>query len=135
VISAAVERLNAAKVRARNLRVNISHSPLVAAAAEKFRGSLANVQFRAPQIPVLNATTGAIHRWGSFRDVLVDQLVQPPLWSESVKGLCKMGITTFAECGAVKHLAEWTKETCPDATVYSITDQTSMEETIDLLAA
>lgn len=134
-IAAALERLSAAKIRARDLGVNISHSPLVQSAADGLRGRLANTQFRAPQIPVLNSALGRIHGWGSYREVLIKQLTSTVLWEESVRTLYAAGFTTFVEVGGITYLASWIKQTCPDSTVFAVTDQDSMEKTLEALAA
>lgn len=129
-IRTALLRFKAARIAAREIAVNISHSPLVSAAAESYRGYISGMSFRAPKIPVLNASTGKIHRWGSWKSILLHQLVSPVRWLDGVEAMRAQGIDKFIEVGGVTYLTPLIKEICPDAQVFAATDMETIEESI-----
>ncbi|MDX2114781.1 MAG: ACP S-malonyltransferase [Planctomycetota bacterium] len=83
------------------------HSPLMAPAAERLAGALASAQVRLPGIPVVSNVTARPHEndAGSIRRLLVRQLTEPVLWSQSCGWLAGQGAASFHELAPGKVLA------------------------------
>lgn len=83
-----------------------SHTPLMAAAAERLAQAMADVQWSAPALPVVqNADAAVADDVAAIRDALVRQLYFPVRWTECVRLLAAEGATRIAECGPGKVLA------------------------------
>jgi [acyl-carrier-protein] S-malonyltransferase len=94
----AVEAVDAGPLRTRRLPVSGAfHSPLMAPAAQELDAALAEVEVRAPRFPVISNGTAA-----PFTDVraeLVENLLSPVRWRESVLALRDLGVDDFVELG------------------------------------
>ena len=86
------------------------HSSLIRPAADKLAARLAELNFVAPQIPVINNVDVAIETdVARIKDALVRQAYNPVRWVETVQKMAGMGVTMVAECGPGKVLAGLTK--------------------------
>jgi [acyl-carrier-protein] S-malonyltransferase len=110
--SAAVEKaMDAAKEagarRALPLAVSApSHTPLMQPAADAMKAKLAGVSVSAPTCPVWsNARAVTLANPDDIRDALVEQLVSPVLWTETIQKMAAGGVTTTVEMGPGKVLA------------------------------
>jgi [acyl-carrier-protein] S-malonyltransferase len=117
---AAVERAaEAVKARGakRALMLPVSapfHCALMQPAAEALRAPLANLQFMAPQIPVVNNVDVAqLTDPAAIRDALVRQAASPVRWVETMQAMHAAGVTHVFECGPGKVLAGLVKR-CVD---------------------
>ncbi|MEO8411878.1 MAG: ACP S-malonyltransferase, partial [Propionivibrio sp.] len=91
------------------------HSSLIRPAADKLGARLAELEFSAPTIPVINNVDVAIESEpAKIKDALVRQAYSPVRWVEIVQKIAALGVTTIAECGPGKVLAGLTKR-CADA--------------------
>lgn len=88
--------------RAMKLPVSIAaHSPLMERAAGQFRQAVEAVPFIAPALPVVgNVGAQPITDANAIRVELAAQLTSPVRWTESVRYLLSLGVTTFVEFGA-----------------------------------
>ncbi len=69
-------------------------------------------------VPVIdNVTARPIVDAGAARRSLVEQIVAPVLWEESLLYLAEMGVTHFIQCGPGKSLLSFVKRTIPGASV------------------
>lgn len=93
--------------RALPLKVSVpSHCALMQPAAERLAEELRQVNFNAPEVPVINNVDVAIETDPErIRDALVRQLYQPVRWVEVVEKLKAEGIAQTYECGPGKVLA------------------------------
>ncbi len=85
------------------------HSPLMAPAVPEFAAALERVEVGVPRVPVLSAVTAA-----PFEDVraqLVQALVMPVRWRESVLALHARGVERFVEVGPGRVLTGLIKRT------------------------
>lgn len=90
--------LRAAKLKAIRLPVaGAFHSPLMKAAAERFREVLDGVEFGAPAVPVFSSTAAA--PFADPRDGLAAALTQPVRWQATLERLYDDGTRTFLESG------------------------------------
>ncbi len=91
------------RIRGRKIPLNVSfaaHSPYVAAAGEKMRGTLDAVEFRTPEVPIVSAIDGSVHTTAeAVRDALKDQMVAPVRWVKVVETLAKMRVEEWVELG------------------------------------
>ena len=110
--ASAVERAVAAckaagAKRAMPLPVSVpSHCALMKPAADQLAEHLANTNFHAPELPVINNVDVARETDPArIRDALIRQLSSPVRWVETVQALAADGVTTLYECGPGKVLS------------------------------
>lgn len=110
--AAAVERaIEACKARgakrAMPLPVSVpSHCALMRPAAEKFAEAVAALDWRAPQIALVQNVTAAVPGdLDSLKRDLLAQLYSPVRWVETIVLLAEQGVTDLVECGPGKVLA------------------------------
>jgi malonyl CoA-acyl carrier protein transacylase len=83
------------------------HSRYMADAARAFADFLAPMSFAAPRIPVIANVTarpypngnGAANSSEPVKSLLVDQIANSVLWTQSVRFLLSQGVTQFSEMG------------------------------------
>ncbi len=76
------------------------HTPLMAPAAERLGQALAEAQFKRPSITVVSNVDGRPHEDPeSFRALLLEQLVSPVHWEDSMRYLLAEGYDQFYEVG------------------------------------
>lgn len=90
------------------------HSSLMQPAAERLQAALAGVDFKAPQIPVINnVDVEAVGDPAGIKAALVRQAASPVRWVETMRAMQAAGVTHVFECGPGKVLAGLTKR-CAD---------------------
>jgi len=93
-----VEAVDASGLRTRRLDVSGAfHSPLMAPAAQELAAALEEVEVRPPRFPVISNGTAA--PFGDIRAELVENLLSPVRWRETVLVLRDLGADEFAELG------------------------------------
>ncbi|SFB78788.1 [Acyl-carrier-protein] S-malonyltransferase [Polaromonas sp. OV174] len=111
------------------------HSSLMKPAAEKLKEKLADVQFAAPQIPVINNIDVTIETDADrIRAALYRQAFGPVRWVECVQAIQARGLTTLVECGPGKVLAGMAKRIDPALTGAPLFDPASLAEVKEMLA-
>ena len=111
------------------------HSSLMRPAAEALKGRLADVELKAPVIPVLNNIDVAVESDPArIRDALVRQAAGPVRWVESVQALQARGVQAIVECGPGKVLSGMVKRIAPDVGNGAIYDPASLADAKQLLA-
>lgn len=87
--------------KAVKLAVSVAaHSPLMAHSAEEFRSVLAMTPFESPVVPIIGNVSAAPLR--TRNDILTEldaQLTSSVRWTESIRALRALGVTTFVELG------------------------------------
>jgi [acyl-carrier-protein] S-malonyltransferase len=131
--SAAVERAMAlAKAagakRALPLPVSVpSHCNLMRPAAEAFADSLARVELRVPEIPVLHNVDVQPHPDpDAIRAALSEQLYRPVRWVETIQTMGRQGISRCLEMGPGKVLAGLNKRIEKELETRSVYDPASL---------
>jgi [acyl-carrier-protein] S-malonyltransferase len=82
-----------------------SHTPLMREAANRLSEAMAKLDWREPQVPVVQNVDAEVHTGvQSIRDALVRQLYLPVQWTSCVQALAAAGATRIAECGPGKVL-------------------------------
>ena len=108
----------------RGLPMNVAgafHTSLMAAAADEFRGVLADVHAQDPAIPVMsNVTAREMTDAGACISDLAQQIRSPVLWHQSVTRMQKSGVEKFTEIGPGRALITMLKRDAPEATLVSL---------------
>lgn len=132
---AAVERaceIAKAKGAKRALPLPVSapfHSSLLKPASDALRNYLADVNFSAPAIPLINNVDVVINLApAEIKDALIRQAASPVRWVETVQKIKTMGITSLIECGPGKVLSGLTKRIDGDLTGEALFDQASLDK-------
>lgn len=135
----AVERaMVAAKARGAKLVKGLPvsapfHSSLLRPAAEKLATRLAEMEFKAPQIQVINNVDVAIESDPvRIKDALVRQADHPVRWVETIRKMAEMGIAQVAECGPGKVLAGLTKRCADGISGVALADAAAIEANLNL---
>ena len=135
----AVERaMDACKVRgakmAKALPVSAPfHSSLIRPAADKLAVRLAELNFNAPLIPVINNVDVAIENDpAGIKHALIRQADNPVRWVETIEAMALLDITTVAECGPGKVLAGLTKRCADGITGIALADAATIEANLGL---
>ena len=111
------------------------HSSLMRPAAEKLRQKLEGVEFKPPQIVVVNNIDVAVEvDVDRIRDALYRQAFGPVRWVECVRALKARGLNTVVECGPGKVLAGLVKRIDPAMAGMALFDPATLAEAKTLLA-
>lgn len=109
----AVERLREKLGRARSVVIPMSvpsHCILMKPAVDRLKVALESVKFNKPKFPVIqNLRAEVFEEVSEIRRALVDQLVHPVRWLETIEFLVKREVLVHLECGAGKVLSPLSK--------------------------
>ena len=132
-VTKACELLKAAGAK-RALPLPVSapfHSSLLQPASEKLKGYLANIEFKAPTIAVINnVDVEILNDPVAIKDALVRQAAKPVRWQETIQAMAAQGITQVVECGPGKVLAGLTKRINDQVTGVPVFDEASLNEVL-----
>jgi [acyl-carrier-protein] S-malonyltransferase len=107
-VAAVIERGKEAGAK-RVVQLEVSgpfHSSLMRPAAERLAEALGAVTFRDAAVPVVaNVHARPVTAGDELRRLLVDQVVSPVLWEDSIRFLLEEGVDTFVEIGSGTVLA------------------------------
>ncbi|WP_243017924.1 MULTISPECIES: ACP S-malonyltransferase [Candidatus Cardinium] len=91
------------------------HSPLMAHAQESFAEAVAAIPFTKGICPIYQNVTGLpVTDPQIIKKNLVQQLVAPIYWTQTIKQMIKDGITEFIECGPGTVLQGLARKIAPD---------------------
>jgi [acyl-carrier-protein] S-malonyltransferase len=97
------------------------HSSLMQPAADKLAVELAKAEFRSAQVPVIaNVHAKPVTSGDELRELLVQQVVSPVQWEDTIKYLIGQGVDTFVEIGSGTVLAGLIKKIDKSVQVISI---------------
>ena len=116
--------------RALPLAVSVpSHCALMQPAADKLAEELVNIEFMAPQTPVINNVDVATEEnVAQIRLALVQQLSNPVRWTETVERMANAeGIEAIVEMGPGKVLTGLNKRIAKSLTAITVNDLKSLE--------
>ena len=135
VLSGSLVALATAKMRAESLGAKrviplpvagAFHSPLMKSAQEKMKDILSKTTFHPPVIPVVTNVTAKAEQ-DHFSELLIQQIIAPVRWRESVLYMQQQGITTFVECGPGTVLSGLVRRILPDSTQIHLSDVASLQ--------
>lgn len=120
--------------RALMLPVSIpSHCSLMQPAAESMRHQLENITLQPPKITILHNTDVVPHTdAASIREILVQQLISPVRWVDTIQAFAASGITHVIECGPGKVLAGLNKRIDQNLQQISLIDSETIKQAISL---
>ena len=76
------------------------HTPIMHTAVDRLVAALADVEIRTPRIPVISNVDAQSHEDpGEIRQLLVQQVVSPVMWQDSMQRLLAEGFNSFYEVG------------------------------------
>ncbi len=108
-----------------------SHCALMKPAAEKLAAALQNIEFKAPEITVINNVDVAAETDAAkIKDALVRQLFCPVRWTEIVEKMAADGITLQVEAGPGKVLSGLVRRIDKSFTAQFINDSASLENAL-----
>ena len=111
------------------------HSSLMLPAAQKLQQRLAEIEFAAPQIALVNNIDVTVEAdIDRIRDALYRQAFGPVRWVETVQALKARGIAHLVECGPGKVLAGMVKRIDPELTGVAMFDPASLADAQGALA-
>lgn len=132
-VTKACELLKAAGAK-RALPLPVSapfHSSLLQPASEKLKTYLANIEFNAPTIPVINnVDVQILNDPHAIKDALVRQAAKPVRWQETIQAMAQQGIAQVVECGPGKVLAGLTKRINDQVSGVPVFDEASLNEAL-----
>ena len=119
--------------RAVELPVSVpSHSSLMKDAAASLAEYMANIEFRAPDMPVVHNVDAAVHAdVDGIREALRRQLYNPVRWTESVQALRDAGGEVFVELGPGKVLTGLARRIDRSMTALAVEDPASLEKALE----
>ena len=109
-----------------------AHSPLMQPALEQFKEEVASITFSPPTLPVVqNATLMATDNLSEMKDALVNQLVLPVRWVETIAYMERTyKVTTFIECGPGKVLSGLNKRINRALSTAAMADPSQVDEIV-----
>jgi [acyl-carrier-protein] S-malonyltransferase len=97
------------------------HTPFMAPARDRLRKALAEIDIRAPAVPVVaNVDATARDTAEEWHQLLASQLCSPVQWRKSLYTLADAGVTTLVELGPGTVLTGMAKRTVKGATTLSV---------------
>jgi [acyl-carrier-protein] S-malonyltransferase len=120
--------------RAIKLPVSVpSHSALMQPAAERFAEKLKSIEFAQPQVRDIYTVDVRTHKdAASIREALVQQLVKPVRWTETVRAMLAGGAKVLVECGPGRVLTGLNRriEKNKDISMLAIEDSESLQQAL-----
>lgn len=94
------------------------HSPLMQPALEGLKNKLDNINFKTPVCPIYsNVTAEPTTDPATIKQNLVDQLISPVRWTQTLENMSSNGIEEFVEVGPGKVLQGLVKRTVKTAKI------------------
>jgi [acyl-carrier-protein] S-malonyltransferase len=110
------------------------HSSLIRPAADKLAARLVELNFSAPQIPVINNVDVALQSDPEkIKDALIRQAYSPVRWVETIRKMASLGATAIAECGPGKVLSGLSKRCTDGVTGLALADLAAIEAALSTL--
>jgi len=111
-----------------------SHCALMLPAAENLTNSMTEIQFKAPQVPVVhNTSVTTTTDTSEIKSLLAQQLHSPVRWVETIQWLAQQNVDNVIECGPGKVLAGLTKRIDKTVTAMPVFDSKTLEKAITSL--
>lgn len=112
------------------IRLNVSgpfHTSLLKPASDKLAAELENININTPNVDVFTNLTG--EKVENIKETLIQQVMSPVKWEQTIKNLINLGVDTFIELGPGKTLSSFVKKVSKEVNVYNVEDLASLEKT------
>ena len=106
------------------------HSPYMNQAAEDFATFLADAEIGEVGIPVYSNRT-ALPYEGDYKQLLVEQIINPVYWKKLVRNMIDEGVDTFIELGPGKALTSMITRISKDVKMYRVSDMETLQKTVE----
>lgn len=111
-----------------------SHCSLMTPAAEQLLSQMAEINFNAPEIPVLNnVDVKPESDPEAIRQALARQLYSPVRWVETIEMMSRQGVENIVECGPGKVLAGLNRRIVKSMTAKPVFDTASLAKALEEL--
>lgn len=111
-----------------------SHCSLMQPAAESMQQQLEHVKLHTPKIRILhNADVKPHPDTAAIKKILVQQLISPVRWVETIRAFAAAGITHVVECGPGKVLAGLNKRIDQNLQQLSLANSETIKQAVDNL--
>ncbi|HTE42781.1 MAG TPA: ACP S-malonyltransferase, partial [Steroidobacteraceae bacterium] len=121
--------------RALVLAVSVpSHTSLMKPAATQLADRLRGIDIHRPSVPIYTVQARTHGDADSIRAALVEQLIKPVRWTDTVRALLSSGATAIVECGPGKVLTGLNRriERNKEIAMMNIEDAASLQEALRL---
>lgn len=120
--------------RALPLNVSVpSHCALMKPAADRLAAELESVEFKAPNVPVIQNTNGRVVKTPEdIKANLLKQLYMPVQWVDTIVCMRDLGIGHIVECGPGKVLGGLIKRIASDVECYSTEDIENFKKALEI---
>ena len=106
------------------------HSPYMNQAAEDFATFLADAEIGTVNIPVYSNHT-ALPYEGDYKQLLVEQIINPVYWKKLVRNMIDEDVDTFIELGPGKALTSMITRISKDVKMYRVSDMETLQKTVE----
>lgn len=110
------------------------HSSLMDPAAKQLAQTLQEIPFQKAKVPVVaNISAGIVQEPDQIRQALVDQVVSPVLWEDTIRFLLNQGVDQFVEIGPGKVLTGLVKKVNRKVKTWNVDDVDSLKQVVEAL--
>lgn len=110
------------------------HSEFMKSAGESFAEFIEEAELNNASIPVItNVDAEPTTNSEDFRTKMPRQIYSSVHWTQTIQKMIEEGVDTFIEIGPGKVLAGLNKKIAPEAAVYNVFDQESLNNTVNAL--
>ena len=122
----------AAELGVKAIPLNVAgafHSPLMASARAKLADVIADIDLRAPTLPVLANVSGAPHSNdpAAIKEAMLCQVTESVRWCDCIRHAIAGGVTTFVEFGPGKVLSGLIKRIDKSVATQNVADAASLD--------
>ena len=106
------------------------HSPYMNQAAEDFSKFLEGAEIGEVKIPVYSNRTALAYE-GDYKQLLVEQIINPVYWKKLVRNMIDEGVDTFIELGPGQALTSMITRISKDVKMYRVSDMETLQQTLE----
>jgi [acyl-carrier-protein] S-malonyltransferase len=111
------------------------HSPFMAPASPRLARALASVAWSEPRFPVYSNVTARPHQPGAVAQALVDQVVSPVRFTETLQAMAAAGVDMFAHVGPGDVTAGLARRTLGDVGVLTVSSTADVDAAVGAVSS
>ncbi len=129
------EKLKQHKFKCVMLKVKAAfHSKLMEPAAKQFQQKLNSIEISEPKLKFYSNVTGnLISSSNNIKQLIVDQLTKPVLFTHNLQQLDKANYKIFIECGPTAPLCKMVKKTLSNPVTFSVSNEPDLNNVLTSL--
>jgi len=110
------------------------HSSLMKEAQEKLRKEIEKITFKIPRIPLIaNVSADFVEKPQKIKESLIEQMVSPVLWEDSIRKMAEWGVNIFIEVGPGRVLTGLIRRTITQKLTLNVEDQQSLNKSLKMI--